>query len=343
MLKRMGIRDKSALVVGDKGAKVAAVIAHYHSRGKVPQNLIELVHYFRSQQIQTTFVSTNLDPSYTKTLSPYAKIITRPNLGYDFSSYKLGIENIQEIERLDRLLLINSSFVTLDPEKLLAIFLAMPQGPALRGLTKSYDTAPHIQSFWLSFESQALIGSEAFKEWWANVIPLATKDEIIRNYEIGMSKWFAYHHVPIEAPIGSPTKIKRKPFLKKIAKGTQKYVTEVARVYEQLPSIKSSQDRVVRLKKLLEPQKVWDHLKYVNPIRPLRYLHLLQEQWMNEQLEYPHFNPAHDAWHSVYERFAILKIGLLDPNPTQQDLNPFYEKASPRELELVADALSSSI
>lgn len=307
----------------------------------MPQNLIELVRYFRSHQIQTIFVSTNLNPSYTKTLSPYAKIITRPNLGYDFSSYKLGIENIKDIESLDRLLLLNSSFVTLDPEKLLANFLAIPQSPALRGLTKSYDNAPHIQSFWLSFESQALIGSNVFKEWWANVIPLATKDEIIRNYEIGMSKWFAYHHAPLEAPIGSPTKIKRKPILKKIAQGTQEYVTEVVQVYEQLPSVKSSQDRVARLKKLLDPKKVWNHLKYINPIRPRRYLQLIQEQWMKEQLEHPHFNPAHDAWYSVYERFAILKVGLLDPNPTQQDLSPFYEKASPRELKLVADALSS--
>ena len=288
-------------------------------------------------------MSTHLDPSYTKIIGPYAKIITRPNLGYDFCSYKLGIESLQEIESLDRLLLLNSSFVTLDPEKLLANFLAKPQGPALRGLTKSYDTAPHIQSFWLSFESQALIGSEVFKEWWANVIPLATKEEIIRNYEIGMSKWFAYHLAPLEAPIGSPTKIKRLPILKKIAKGTQEYVAEVAQVYEQLPSVKSSQDRVAHLKKLLDPEKVWRYLKYLNPIRPRRYLHLLQEQWMKEQLEYPHFNPAHDAWYSVYERFAILKIGLLDPNPTQQDLSLFYKKASPRELELVADALSSSI
>jgi lipopolysaccharide biosynthesis protein len=308
----------------------------------VPQNLIDLMHYFRAHHIQTILVSTNLDPEYLKTLSPYAKVITRPNLGYDFCSYKLGIENIQEIDTLDRLLLLNSSFVTLDPEKLLANFLAMPQGPALRGLTKSYDTAPHIQSFWLSFDSQALIGSEVFKEWWANVIPLATKDEIIRNYEIGMSQWFADHHVPLEAPIGSRTKIKRKPVIQNITKVTQEYVSEVTQVYEQLPSARSAQERIARLKKLLDPQKVWTHLKYVNPIRPRRFLHLIHERWTKAQLENPYFNPAHDAWQLVYERFAVLKVGLLDRNPTQQDLSPFYENASPRELELVADALSSS-
>ena len=300
------------------------------------------MHYFRAKKIQTILVSTNLDPEYLKTLSPYAKIITRPNFGYDFCSYKLGIENLQEMESLDRLLLLNSSFVTLDPEKLLANFLAMPKGPALRGLTKSYDTAPHIQSFWLSFDSQALIGSEVFKEWWANVIPLATKDEIIRNYEIGMSQWFADHHVPLEAPIGESTKKKRKLVIKDITKVTQEYVSEVVQVYEQLPYLNSSQERIARLKKLLDPQKVWTHLKYVNPIRPRRYFYLMQERWAKIQQRYAHINPAHDAWYSVYERFAILKVGLLDRNPTQQDLSPFYEKASPRELELVADALLSS-
>jgi hypothetical protein len=306
----------------------------------VPQNLIELMHYFRAQNIQTIFVSTNLDPCYIKSLSHYAKVITRPNLGYDFSSYKLGIENLQEIETLDRLLLLNSSFVTLDPKKLLADFLGMPQGPALKGLTFSYDIAPHVQSFWLSFESQALISSNVFKEWWANVIPLATKDEIIRSYEIGTSQWFAYHHVPLEAPIGESIKKKRKLVVKDIAKVTQEYISEVVQVYEQLPYLNSSQERIVRLKKLLNPQKVWAHLKYLNPIRPRRYLYLMQEHWAKAQQQYVHINPAHDSWQSVYERFSILKVALLDYNPTQQDLRPFYEKANARELELVADALS---
>lgn len=334
------MRNRSALVFGDKRAKVAAVIAHYHLSGKVPQNLIELMHYFSAQKIQTIFVSTNLDPCYIKSLTPYAKVITRPNLGYDFCSYKLGIENLQEIETLDRLLLLNSSFINLNPKKLLKDFLETPQGPALRGLTFSYDIAPHIQSFWLSFESQALIGSEVFKEWWANVIPLATKDEIIRNYEIGISQWFAYHHVPLKAPIGTASKIKRKKVLQDIAKVTQEYISEVARVYEQLPYLNSSQELIMRLKKLLNPQKLWAHLQYINPIRPRRYLRLIEERWTKGRPEFTHVNPAHHSWYLIYKRFAILKIGLLDSNPTQQDLNHFYEKANSRELQLVADALS---
>ena len=103
----------------------------------------------------------------------------------------------------------------------------------------------------------------------------------------------------------------------------------------------------MRLKKLLNPQKVWAHLKYLNPIRPRRYLNLVQErwakvrlEWAKAKLEYIYINPTHHSWYSVYKRFAILKIGLLNSNPTQQDLSPFYEKASPRELDLVQEALA---
>jgi len=335
----MGMRDKSAFVAGNKGVKIAAVIAHYDPTGKVSQSLIGLVHLFQARGIEVIFVSTNLDPTYEKTLSAAVKVITRPNLGYDFCSYKLGIEKLQDVSVLDRLILLNSSFIVLDPAKLLKNFISKPQGPALRGLTLSYDIAPHIQSFWLSFETQDLIGSHVFKQWWTNVLPLATKEEIIRNYEIGLSQWFSYHHIPLSAPIGLRKKMILKPAIQDLSEASKQYVAEIVRVYEQLPEVNSLQESLKRLKKLLDPARVWTHLVYINPIRPRRYLHLIKMHWNKAKREFINLNPAHHSWTLVYRRFAILKIGLIAHNPTHQDLRPFYENASAKELALVQDAL----
>ena len=335
----MGIDNALRAARGMEDPKIAAVIAHYDPTGKVSQSLLGLVHHFRACGIEIIFVSTNLDLAFKKTLSSTAKVITRPNLGYDFYSYKLGIENLQDIGLLDRLILLNSSFITLDPEKLLKDFISKPQGPALRGLTLSYDTAPHIQSFWLSFETQDLIGSPIFQQWWANVVPLATKEEIIRNYEIGLSQWFSYHHIPLCAPISSPKRMRLKPAIQDISDASKQYVTEVVQVYEKLPELNTPQEGLKRLKKLLDPAKVWAHLVYINPIRPRRYLYLIKTHWNRAKKEFITFNPAHDAWMLVYRRFAILKIGLIAHNPTNQNLRPFYEHASATELALVEDAL----
>ena len=338
----MGMTEKLAGARGGEVARSAAVIAHYDPIGQVSQSLLRLVNHFRARDIEVLFVSTNLNERFHRILSSIVKVITRPNVGYDFCSYKLGIENLADIDSLDRLILLNSSFITLDPEKLLKDFITKSHKPALRGLTLSFDTAPHIQSFWVSFETQELIGSSIFRQWWANIIPLATKDEIIRNYEIGMSQWFSYHHIPLLAPISSPKRMRLRPAIQDITEATQVYMTEVVQVYERLPVITAPREHLQRWKKLLDPKKVWTHLVYINPIRPKRYWFLLNAHWNRAKNQWISFNPAHDAWYLVYERFAILKIGLMDRNPTRQDLRPFYENASPDELALVKDALANS-
>lgn len=192
--------------------KLAFVIAHYHPDGRVPRDLFNLVTYVSKLSDRVVFVSTNIAEAEIKKLSPYAHVIARENFGYDFWSYKLGIEVLGNLGQTERIVFFNSSFITLDPEILMSGFLKPISGRALRGLTISNYPKYHVQSYLFAFETSGLINSTEFKDWWGQMIPLSNRDEVITHYEIGMSDWFSKSGVPIKSTL----KVGRKYIIKSI-------------------------------------------------------------------------------------------------------------------------------
>jgi hypothetical protein len=64
--------------------------------------------------------------------------------------------------------ILNSSFVALDPARLTARFFSRSQPDIdVLGLTANYEYAAHLQSYWISFEGRRVLDSPAFGEWWA--------------------------------------------------------------------------------------------------------------------------------------------------------------------------------
>ena len=177
----------------------AAVIAHYHAEGRLPRHLLALVHSLSTRVGRIVFVSTGLSDAAAAELEPLATVIRRENIGYDFWSYKLGIDALGEVSGLERLLLVNSSFISVDPERLCAAMLGPISGPALRGLSLSHDRSVHLQSYCLAFEGRDLIASARFAEWWRAMTPISDREQVIARYELGLSRWFADAGVPLQA------------------------------------------------------------------------------------------------------------------------------------------------
>jgi len=178
---------------------LAFVVAHFHPRGRVPANLLSLVRHFATLTRRVVFVSTGIAPEGVASLQPYAQVIARENFGYDFWSYKLGIDALGDRSSLRRLVLCNSSFVTLDPKQLCGEFLTAVEGPAIRGVTINAAPELHVQSYWVSFEHGSLINSAEFAQWWAGMVPISDRNEVIVRYEIGMSTRFAALGIPLRA------------------------------------------------------------------------------------------------------------------------------------------------
>ncbi|MEO8297186.1 MAG: rhamnan synthesis F family protein [Burkholderiales bacterium] len=168
----------------------AAVVAHYDVDGRVAEHLQRTVRLLQQRGATVCFVSTRLSDAAAAQLAPHAQVIRRDNVGYDFWSYKVGIDALGLPGAFDRLLLLNSSMVVTDPARLLDRHLALAPQTDVLGLTLSHEVQPHLQSFWLGFERAAL-HSAAFAQWWQTMQPLSDREAVIAQQELGLSAHFA--------------------------------------------------------------------------------------------------------------------------------------------------------
>lgn len=168
----------------------AAVVAHYDAQGRVAEHLHRTLRLLHARGAQVCFVSTHLSDASAQALQPYARVIVRDNVGYDFWSYKVGIEALGPVAGLTRLLLLNSSMVMRDAAPLLDRLAAGAAQADLLGLTLSHEGRPHLQSYWLSFEGEAILQSEAFTAWWRDLTCLNVRDQVVAQQELGLSAHF---------------------------------------------------------------------------------------------------------------------------------------------------------
>lgn len=170
---------------------MAAVVAHYDAGGEVAPDLLATVRALHARGARVWVVSTGLHDAAAATLEPHAEVIRRDNTGYDFWSYKVGIEHVQRQGPVERLLLLNSSVYIEDVERLLRRMDAHRGQLDLLSVTLSHEVRPHLQSFWLAFETPQILASDAFAHWWSALQPLSVREEVIANHELGLSAHFA--------------------------------------------------------------------------------------------------------------------------------------------------------
>ncbi len=117
-----------------------------------------------------------------------SRVLLRENLGYDFGSWKVGIESIENIENVSELLLCNDSVYgpITDLNAILARCRAST-GPSLIGLTESLEIQRHLQSYFIYFNREA-VALDFFSKFWKRVVPLRYKSSVISCYELGLSK-----------------------------------------------------------------------------------------------------------------------------------------------------------
>ena len=98
---------------------VGIVIAHYSSSGRLAKHLVNLIQELSKYSKNIIFVSTGILESELSKLAPYATVIARENTGYDFWSYKVGLEELGDLSRFQKVVCFNSSFICLKPDLLL--------------------------------------------------------------------------------------------------------------------------------------------------------------------------------------------------------------------------------
>lgn len=118
------------------------------------------------------------------------KIIIRENEGYDFGSWRLGLESIKdEIHNYENLLLCNDSVYgpIYKTNEMLDFFKKSDLD--IMGATSSFEVQYHIQSFFVLYNRKTFL-SKTFERLWNSIRHHKDKWEIVNNYEIGFSQTF---------------------------------------------------------------------------------------------------------------------------------------------------------
>jgi rhamnosyltransferase len=166
-----------------------AVYAHFGESPKVARYVLYFLKELGSLGFEICFVSNSpvsiKSQSEISTLSQ--KFIQRENTGYDFSMWQAGLAEY-DLSKVEELLLTNSSIIgPLQPVAPLWQNSSVKQCD-FWGLTDNDEVGRHLQTYFMVFRRQ-VIQAACFMDFWRSVLPLKDKQQVIRNYEIGLTRW----------------------------------------------------------------------------------------------------------------------------------------------------------
>ena len=172
----------------------ALILAHFDPHGMIDDYVIDALQRYRQVASQLVLVSASVRqlPAELKTVVDL--FVPRENVGYDFCSWRAGIEALGSVCALDELICVNDSVYgpldglapVLGDHRVAAAdawgMCLSVQGTAVRG----HAQTPHIQSWFVAMR-RPVLQSSAFRSFWSSVTPLPKKADVIERYEIGLS------------------------------------------------------------------------------------------------------------------------------------------------------------
>ena len=168
--------------------RILCVFAHYDPDNRVQPYVLYYLRSLRSIVHNFVFVSTSgLGQVDVLSVNEICDtVILRENIGYDFCSYRLGLESV-EFSGFDQIILCNDSVY--GPLMSLAPVMEDSQLGVLGfwGITDSFNPEYHVQSYFMVF-NRSVVLSQEFSEFWRGVVPLSDKLEVIDEYEVGLSR-----------------------------------------------------------------------------------------------------------------------------------------------------------
>jgi hypothetical protein len=164
------------------------VAAHFDPHGHAADYFLRHLDELAKVCPQIVVVSTaELTEGARADLKRRAELIERTNEGYDFFSWKVGLDSLGAWWESDGLILVNDSVVgPLVPYETIIDEMSRRAAP-FWGITASREMEPHLQSFLLGFES-ATLESPLLRAFWHGMVPLANRAQVIAHYERGLSK-----------------------------------------------------------------------------------------------------------------------------------------------------------
>jgi rhamnosyltransferase len=163
------------------------IFAHFDRDHIIDPHVIHYVSALAQLGV-VIFVSTSrLSDAEIGKVRPFAvRALCRPNVGYDFMSWQLGLRLGECCDLYDEVVVCNDSvYAPIFP--LSEMFQVMEGSEApYWGVTSNSEIARHIQSYFIAFR-RPVLEREEFWQFWNNVGLQPNKQAIIEEYEVGLS------------------------------------------------------------------------------------------------------------------------------------------------------------
>jgi lipopolysaccharide biosynthesis protein len=215
------------------------IIAHYHSSGSIRKDLIDLIRVFNKKFKEIIFVSTNLKKTEISKIKNISKIIIRKNEGYDFYSYKIGMDYLlKKYSNLDNksIFLTASSLFYIKPIKLLQkIDKIRNFDNKVIALSKSWEIKEHIQSDMFYFSTNLLRNNE-FLNWWMNIKKYKSRQKIIENYEIPLLEFLKKNNLNVDTLFKKNIEEFPHKFIEKLSKKIHNIFFKKKKIYKKNPT-----------------------------------------------------------------------------------------------------------
>lgn len=166
--------------------KRAIILAHYDQHGIVDPYVVAALAAYRKVCDWLVFVTASTRDIPHAVDGLVDRAIVRENVGYDFGSWKDGIESLGRPEDFDEVVCVNDSVYG----PLFDIAGALESAAVRRadywGMVLSDMKPWHVQS-WFFAMRPAMIGSSTFRDFWRTAGDDLPKEEVIRRREIGLT------------------------------------------------------------------------------------------------------------------------------------------------------------
>jgi len=216
------------------------IFAHYHSRGLIREDIINFLNKSKKIFTKIIFVSTKITSKELKKLPKNIKIIRRKNIGYDFYSYKVGLNCFIRIAKGNfdnkNLFFTNSSILFIHPDKTIKkITKIRLKNDEFWGISRALIYNDHIQSYFFFFSAKILKYKNILK-WWKTIKPLNNRHKIIIRYELGLSKVMLDNNIKINSIYKKNINLKTKNIFKKILQRFSEIFLKTPKYYKKDPT-----------------------------------------------------------------------------------------------------------
>lgn len=170
--------------------KRLCLFAHFDRDNVIDDYVVHHLARLHDLGCEIVFVSTaeGLSREQLLKIVPHTRrIIVRRNIGYDFGSWKIGMQHVDDIGRFEKLIIANDSVY--GPLQDLSNIFAHMEVKELDfwGITDSLRYRHHLQSYFFVFD-RLVMKSKKFQQFWKEMPFYTTKNAVILRCEVGLTR-----------------------------------------------------------------------------------------------------------------------------------------------------------